>query len=161
MALAARDRQVAYPDSLVFEFAHSRNCWMETEKPLVSRKELGADVGGKIQTLFFGQGPKAVIFRCTHLKGDPSPGVPDDPSSGATKLPADPIELANNAAPFSSLLGGRLPAVGKFVLEGAVVVVEHLLVMLELAFQFRRRLRHGLALRDHTGRILTRLARSA
>jgi len=111
---------------------------METEKPLVSRKELGADVGGQIQALFFGQGLEAVIFRCTHLKGDPSPGVPDDPSSEATKLPADPIELANNAAPFPSLLEGRLPAAGKFVPEGAVVVVEHFLVMLALSFQIRR-----------------------
>lgn len=79
---------------------------------LVSRKELGADVGGKSQALFLGQGLETVIFGCGDLKADPSQGVKDTTPFHAIKLPANPTELANYLASLSPLLEGGLAATG-------------------------------------------------
>jgi len=79
---------------------------------LVSRKELGADVSGKSQALVLGQGLETIIFGCGDLKADPSQGVKDATPFHATKLPANPTELANDLAPFSPLLERRLAATG-------------------------------------------------
>jgi len=111
---------------------------METQGGLISGKKLGANVGGKIQALFLGQGLEAVVFGCSHLKGDPSQGVTDRPPSHATKLPANPMEPANDPAPFSPLLEGRLAAARHFVLERAVVFVKFFPVTLEFPFEIGR-----------------------